>query len=95
MDGRLHYAVSASRGITEYLKRVGTATSILFNAICGGEYNQSFSARNYHWYLNGKPNLVKIIDTIFGRGHCYESMVYFAHIREAQQRCKEKLIKCQ
>lgn len=49
----------------EYLKRIGIALSVLLNVLLGGESNQTFSARNYGWKKEGKPNLVWLIDNLF------------------------------
>jgi hypothetical protein len=47
---------------------MGTALSILLNVILGGRSNQTFSARNYQRKLDGKPNLVWLIDKFsFGK----------------------------
>jgi hypothetical protein len=48
-----------------YLKRIGIALSVLLNVLLGGKSNQTFSARNWHWLKNDKPNFVLIIDGIF------------------------------
>ena len=49
----------------KYLERVCIALSVLFNVLLGGYSNQSFSARNYQWKKDGKPNLVYVIDWVF------------------------------
>lgn len=51
--------------IISYFRRIGVALSVLFNVILGGASNQTFSARNYEWKRNGKPNLVWLLDKIF------------------------------
>jgi hypothetical protein len=63
----------------KYLQRVGIAVSVLFNVITGGHSNQSFSARNYAWKRDGKPNLVWLIDTIFwfDPDHCAQAWSYW------------------
>lgn len=65
--------------IYKYFKRVGIALSVLLNTILGGYSNQTFSARNYAWKREGKPNLVWLIDKIFwfDPNHCLESWVYW------------------
>lgn len=62
-----------------YINRVCIALSVLFNVIFGGYSNQTFSARNYHWKKQGKPNLVWLIDRIFfwQPGHSMLSWVYW------------------
>jgi hypothetical protein len=65
--------------IKKYFIRVGIALSILMNVILGGYSNQAFSARNYGWYLEGKPNLVFLIDLLFFKdpNHCLNSWIYW------------------
>jgi hypothetical protein len=60
-----------------YIKRVLTALSVLFNVILGGSNNQTFSARNWQWRRDSKPNIVWLIDIIIGKGHCSECWVYW------------------
>jgi len=60
-----------------YLHRVGLALSVLFNVITGGASNQTFSARNWHWQKNNRPNIVWLIDLLLGRNHCMECWVYW------------------
>ena len=54
----------------KYLERVGIALSVLVNVILGGASNQTFSARNWQWRKDHKPNLVWAIDMLLGDGHC-------------------------
>jgi hypothetical protein len=63
----------------KYLERVGIALSVLLNVLLGGYSNQTFSARNYGWKRNGKPNLVWLIDAIFwfDPNHCLDSWSYW------------------
>jgi hypothetical protein len=66
----------------DYFKRLGIAISVLFNVFLGGPSNQSFSARNYGWKKEGKPNLVFLIDFIAKKvfndpNHCLEAWVYW------------------
>lgn len=63
----------------KYIKRVGIALSILLNVVLGGYSNQTFSARNYAWKKESKPNLVWLIDSIFWfePDHCMNSWVYW------------------
>jgi hypothetical protein len=65
--------------LVKYFYKVGIAFSVLFNVILGGESNQAFSARNYNWKKEGKPNLVWLIDAIFwfDPDHCMQSWVYW------------------
>lgn len=68
--------------MVSYLKRVGIAISVLFNVLLCGSSNQSFSARNYGWKKDGKPNLVWLIDLVAryvfkDHGHCLEAWAYW------------------
>jgi hypothetical protein len=63
--------------VTKYLHRVLTALSVLLNVLLGGDNNQTFSARNWHWKKQGKPNIVWLIDGIIGHSHCSECWVYW------------------
>lgn len=67
------------KAIRSYLYRVGVAIDILFNVILGGHVNQTFSARNWHWKKQGKPNLVWLIDMIifWDHPHCMNSWLYW------------------
>jgi hypothetical protein len=58
-----------------YLNRVGVALSILINVILGGASNQTFSARNWQWKKDNRPNLVRLIDLILGEDHCAGSWI--------------------
>jgi len=62
-----------------YIERVLIAVSILFNVLLGGPSNQTFSARNYRRKLDGKLNLVWLIDGIFfwDPDHCFHAWIYF------------------
>ena len=63
--------------MNDYLMRVFTALSILFNVILGGSCNQTFSARNYERKRSGQLHLVEFIDMIFYTDpeHCLGSWV--------------------
>jgi len=65
--------------VYKYIERVGIALSVLFNVLLGGYSNQTFSARNYGWKREGKPNLVWLIDTIFwfDPNHCLDAWTYW------------------
>lgn len=65
--------------ILKYLERIGIALSVLLNTLLGGYSNQTFSARNYGWKKEGKPNLVWLIDTIFwfDPNHCLDAWTYW------------------
>jgi hypothetical protein len=63
--------------VKKYLTRVGTALSVLINVILGGASNQTFSARNYQWKRDEKPNLVWLIDKLIGEDHCSDCWVYW------------------
>jgi hypothetical protein len=70
-----------------YGQRVLTSVSILINVILLGPSNQTFSARNYGWKLEGKPNLVKAIDKLFffEPRHCEESWRYWKIRRDIRK----------
>ena len=75
----------------EYLKRVGTALSVLFNVLLGGYSNQSFSARNYEWKKQGKRNLVPVIDFIAkkvfkDKDHCLSAWAYWYTRKDISKR---------
>lgn len=68
--------------VRKYMKRIGIALSVLINVFFGGESNQTFSARNYGWKKQKKPNLVWLIDFVAKYGfkdpdHCLNSWVYW------------------
>lgn len=65
--------------VLKYFQRIGIAISVLFNVILGGYSNQSFSARNYGWQREGKPNLVWLIDMLFwfDSHHCLNAWSYW------------------
>ena len=60
-----------------YIKRVLVAFSVLVNVILGGTNNQTFSARNWQWKRERKPNLVWLLDLVIVKGHCSECWVYW------------------
>lgn len=62
--------------INPYLKRVGTNLSRLLNTLLGGDTDQTFSARNYNWFVYDRYNIVWLIDFTFGQGHCMRSWDY-------------------
>ena len=64
-----------------YIRRVGTALSVLLNVVTGGASNQTFSARNYEWEKNGQINIVWLLDFILGEDHCVQCWVYW-RVRE-------------
>ena len=71
------------KNLTNYLKRIGIALSILFNVLLFGPSNQTFSARNYGWKREGKFNLVPIIDFVAKYVfreymHCQLSWIYWS-----------------
>jgi hypothetical protein len=70
------------KNLTNYLKRIGIALSVLFNVLMFGPSNQTFSARNYGWKRKGKFNLVPIIDFVAKHvfrehSHCQLSWIYW------------------
>ena len=62
---------------SEYFTRIFVALSVLLNVVLGGYSNQTFSARNWEWKRNGKPNIVPAIDYFLGEGHCAECWAYW------------------
>ena len=60
-----------------YLNRVMIALSVLINVLLGGDNNQTFSARNWQWKKDKRPNIVWLIDVFLGKGHCSECWVYW------------------
>jgi hypothetical protein len=69
--------------LSKYINRVLVATSVWINVVTGGASNQTFSARNWHWKKNGKPNAVYVIDFFLGDDHCSECWVYWK-VREGK-----------
>jgi hypothetical protein len=69
--------------VFQYLTRIGIALSVLLNVILGGNSNQTFSARNWEWKINGKPNIAWIIDMMFLRekSHCETSWTFWKTIQ--------------
>lgn len=67
-----------------YLIRILVAISVLFNVLLGGYSNQTFSARNWAWKREGKPNLVRLIDTLlwFDKDHCMTAWTYWVIRKE-------------
>lgn len=65
--------------ILRYLERVGLALSVLINVVLGGQSNQTFSARNYGWKRQNKPNIVWLIDVLifWDKQHCLHSWLYW------------------
>ena len=63
----------------KYIERVGIALSVLLNVLLGGPSNQTFSARNWGWKRQNKPNIVWLIDKIFfyEYQHCMTAWVYW------------------
>lgn len=69
-------------GLVNYLKRILIATSVLMNVILGGKLNQTFSARNWEWKRNGKPNISWLIDRVLGKDHCSRCWSYWKTRRQ-------------
>jgi hypothetical protein len=65
--------------VFKYFERLGIALSVLLNVLLGGYSNQTFSARNYAWQLDGKPNIVWLIDIMFwfDPNHCLDAWSYW------------------
>lgn len=77
------------KNLVEYIKRVGTAFSVLFNVIIGGHSNQTFSARNWGWKREDRPNVVWLINLVFNDAHhCMESWVYWKVRKEVDSKPK-------
>jgi len=69
-------------GLVSYLKKIMIATSVLMNVMLGGKLNQTFSARNWEWKRNGKPNISWLIDKILGKDHCSRCWSYWKTRRQ-------------
>jgi hypothetical protein len=67
-----------------YTHTVGCSLSILVNSILGGEYNQTFSARNWEWKRANRYNLVFVIDIIHYKepDHCMMSYIRWLYIQQ-------------
>ena len=65
--------------VISYFYRIGIALSVLLNVLLGGPSNQTFSARNWQWKREGKPNIVFLLDAVFflENQHCMTSWVYW------------------
>ena len=74
---RIRLSMMSHIGWVTYLLRILIAMSVLTNVILGGRLNQTFSARNWDWKRNNKPNLVRLLDTLLGDGHCSKSWAYW------------------
>lgn len=83
--------------LVQYLTRVGITLTVALNVIIFGGYsNQTFSARNYEWKRQGKPNIVFLIDGVWFvfsgkkvKHHCLDSWSYW-YIRKYRMNCKEQ-----
>lgn len=69
--------VTPTMKMVRYLFRVITVLSVLLNVLLGGSQNQTFSARNWQWKKDKRPNIVWLIDGIFGKYHCSECWVWW------------------
>jgi hypothetical protein len=75
------------KAVSKYLFRVGLALSILLNTLALGHPNQTFSARNYEWKKQGKPNLVWFIDWLLGDpNHCLIDWCNWILVRDVLHR---------
>lgn len=65
--------------VSDYLRRIIIASSILLNVLLGGHSNQTLSARQYELKRKKKLHLVWLIDRIFWWDieHCMMSWVYW------------------
>jgi hypothetical protein len=68
--------------MVRYFSRILVSLSVLLNVLLGGSLNQTFSARNWQWKKDKKPNLVWFIDAIFGKDHCSECWVWWKTRRQ-------------
>ena len=71
--------------VKNYVLRNGAALSILLNTLTGGPSNQTFSARNWEWKRNKRPNLVWLIDhlaSMIEEDHCMCRWVYWKHLNK-------------
>lgn len=57
--------------------------SKILNFLLGGSIHQSFSARNYEWKENGKPNLAWLLDKLLGEKHCLISYILWRRKTQA------------
>ena len=74
---RMRLSMMLHIGWVTYLVRILIALSVLLNVILGGRLNQTFSARNWEWKRNEKINLVRLLDTLLGDGHCSRAWAYW------------------
>ena len=74
---RMRLSMMLHIGWVTYLVRILIALSVLLNVILGGRLNQTFSARNWEWKRNDKINLVRLLDTLLGDGHCSRAWAYW------------------
>lgn len=65
--------------VWNYIYRNCESISILMNTLTGGANRQTFSARNWGWKRENKPNLVWLIDGIFflAPDHCMTKWIYW------------------
>ena len=74
---RMRLSMMLHIGWVTYLVRILIAMSVLLNVILGGRLNQTFSARNWEWKRNEKINVVRLLDTLLGDGHCSRAWAYW------------------
>ena len=74
---RIRLSMMLHIGWVTYLVRILIALSVLLNVILGGRLNQTFSARNWEWKRNEKINIVRLLDTLLGDGHCSRAWAYW------------------
>ena len=56
-----------------YWWNLGEAASQFLHALIGGNANLTLSSQTYYWYSQNKLRgkiLIRIVDFIFGKGHC-------------------------
>ena len=69
--------------LAKYIERLGIALSVLLNVLLGGPSNQTFSARNWGWKMQGYFNLVWLIDWCakwYEDNHCKRSWDFWFNI---------------
>lgn len=67
--------------VRDYCFRVVLAFDIMVNVLLGGDIDQTFCARNYHWKKTGKPNIVWFIDLLifWDQHHCMYSWIWWRY----------------
>lgn len=66
-----------------WFKSVGTALTIMLNALSGGKPYQTFSARQWELQIEGRFNLHAFVDTLFEENHCLREYYKWSTARQA------------